>query len=168
MLRRNSLRLGTLLPWKCLRFGAVSTASCAPFCNGNPDARTSMALASKTEIPSTFMSLNFTLVLTMAFASRHTLASVFSVGTALARRRPDLGHDCGVCPTCRGVRHIHTEPQKCATAIGDAPRATTGTRGQSGIYATPVLLLDQSANADGPGSWQLTEQVLSSPEVEHA
>ena len=63
----------------------ISTANCAPFCNSNPDARTSMALSCKAEIPKTFMSLNFTLVVTVAFASRHTLASVFSVGSALTR-----------------------------------------------------------------------------------
>ena len=109
----------------------MSTASCAPFCNGNLDARTSMALASKTEIPSTFMFLNFTLVLTMAFASWHTLASIFSVGSALARTRPDLGHALRCLPNVSWCPpHSHRASVMCS---GNRRRSNSRVRNNSGI-----------------------------------
>ena len=74
----------------------MSTASWAPWCKGKPDATTSMARWSVVWT-ATFMSCSRQLHLTMAPASRHTRAMVCSVGKALERNLPDLGH----APLCR-------------------------------------------------------------------
>ena len=80
----------------------MSTASCAPWWMGSPDANTSIACSSSART-STFMSLNLEFKRTNAPASRHTLARVLSVGTALVRNLPDRGHGARCLPKAGGV-----------------------------------------------------------------
>ena len=89
---------GRALPHEVTALRTVmSTANWAPWFISNPEANTSVARSS---VAGTlmFMSRNLAFSLTVAPASRHTRASVRSVGSARERRRPERGHAALCCP----------------------------------------------------------------------
>ena len=105
----------------------MSTTNWAPWSIGSPDARTSIALSSSTV---TFISLNLTFDRTTAPVSRHILAKVRSVGTALFFNRFERGHAFRWLPNkSNGAPHDH---RASVTWIGSLNCSNVSTRNVSG------------------------------------
>ena len=87
----------------------MSTANWAPCWMGKQMARTSIALSSRarTEV---FMSRSFTSRRTAAPTSRHTLANVRSVGSALVFKRPERGQAALRGPTRSSIEPREAQP----------------------------------------------------------
>ena len=111
----------------------MSTANCAPW-NGRPAATSSLSSVAGT---CTFTSWSFTLRMTVAPASRHTLAKVLSVGSARHFNLPDRGHAAPRLPkmsfwkphshlaSVRSRGRRNRSDHECAETAGIAPETLT-------------------------------------------
>ena len=104
----------------------MSTATWAPWCNGSPDARTSMDLWSLM-----FMSVSKVLKRTVAPASQHRRAKLLSVGQALVQSLPELPHAALCLPSVSsGGPHPH---RASTTQSGGRSRSNTRVRKSCGL-----------------------------------
>ena len=91
----------------------MSTASCAPPHNGSPLAITSILLSSCRAMCSKLRSLSRVLVVTLAPASRQTLAAARSKGTPRPRKTPAWAHAARWSPNgSRMRRHRQTRADR--------------------------------------------------------